>query len=160
MDYMVSLHFIDFISWGVLDNGPLYWLLQQLLKIHENLLKFVDFYKNKTKFHVIQLRSLFMIQCNVESATIFLNHLRKQPKISVVLKILNILRSISISNLRLFLFWSTGHHLRNRSTPRMARGWTPETTENAKNSKKLDIMPFKGWWRWTRITNRLLITSN
>jgi hypothetical protein len=24
MDYMVSLHFIDFISWGVLDNGPLY----------------------------------------------------------------------------------------------------------------------------------------
>jgi hypothetical protein len=26
MDYMVSLHFIDFISWGVLDNGPLYTL--------------------------------------------------------------------------------------------------------------------------------------
>jgi hypothetical protein len=24
MDYMVSLHFIDFISWGVLDNAPLY----------------------------------------------------------------------------------------------------------------------------------------
>jgi hypothetical protein len=25
MDYMVSLHFIDLISWGVLDNGgPLY----------------------------------------------------------------------------------------------------------------------------------------
>jgi hypothetical protein len=24
MDYMVSLHFIDFISWGILDNGPLY----------------------------------------------------------------------------------------------------------------------------------------
>jgi hypothetical protein len=24
MDYMLSLHFIDFISWGVLDNGPLY----------------------------------------------------------------------------------------------------------------------------------------
>jgi hypothetical protein len=24
MDYMVSLHFIDFISWGVLNNGPLY----------------------------------------------------------------------------------------------------------------------------------------
>jgi hypothetical protein len=24
MDNMVSLHFIDFISWGVLDNGPLY----------------------------------------------------------------------------------------------------------------------------------------
>jgi hypothetical protein len=24
MDFMVSLHFIDFISWGVLDNGPLY----------------------------------------------------------------------------------------------------------------------------------------
>jgi hypothetical protein len=24
MDYMVSLHFIDFVSWGVLDNGPLY----------------------------------------------------------------------------------------------------------------------------------------
>jgi hypothetical protein len=24
LDYMVSLHFIDFISWGVLDNGPLY----------------------------------------------------------------------------------------------------------------------------------------
>jgi hypothetical protein len=24
MDYMVSLHFIDFISWGVLANGPLY----------------------------------------------------------------------------------------------------------------------------------------
>jgi hypothetical protein len=24
MDYMVSLHFIDFISWGVSDNGPLY----------------------------------------------------------------------------------------------------------------------------------------
>jgi hypothetical protein len=24
MDYMVSLHFIDFISWGVLDSGPLY----------------------------------------------------------------------------------------------------------------------------------------
>jgi hypothetical protein len=24
MDYMVFLHFIDFISWGVLDNGPLY----------------------------------------------------------------------------------------------------------------------------------------
>jgi hypothetical protein len=23
MDYMVSLHFVDFISWGVLDNGPL-----------------------------------------------------------------------------------------------------------------------------------------
>jgi hypothetical protein len=23
MDYMVSLHFIYFISWGVLDNGPL-----------------------------------------------------------------------------------------------------------------------------------------
>jgi hypothetical protein len=23
MDYMVSLHFIDFISWGILDNGPL-----------------------------------------------------------------------------------------------------------------------------------------
>jgi hypothetical protein len=22
MDYMVSLHFINFISWGVLDNGP------------------------------------------------------------------------------------------------------------------------------------------
>jgi hypothetical protein len=24
MDYVVYLHFIDFISWGVLDNGPLY----------------------------------------------------------------------------------------------------------------------------------------
>jgi hypothetical protein len=24
MDYMVSLHLIDFISWGVLDDGPLY----------------------------------------------------------------------------------------------------------------------------------------
>jgi hypothetical protein len=24
MDNMLSLHFIDFISWGVLDNGPLY----------------------------------------------------------------------------------------------------------------------------------------
>jgi hypothetical protein len=24
MDYMVSLHFIDFISWGVLDNGLYY----------------------------------------------------------------------------------------------------------------------------------------
>jgi hypothetical protein len=24
MDYMVSLDFIDFISWGVLDNAPLY----------------------------------------------------------------------------------------------------------------------------------------
>jgi hypothetical protein len=24
MDYMVSLHFIDFMSGGVLDNGPLY----------------------------------------------------------------------------------------------------------------------------------------
>jgi hypothetical protein len=26
MDYMVTLHFIDLISWGVLDNGPLYTL--------------------------------------------------------------------------------------------------------------------------------------
>jgi hypothetical protein len=25
MDYMVSLHFIDFIAWGVLDNGPLHY---------------------------------------------------------------------------------------------------------------------------------------
>jgi hypothetical protein len=24
INYMVSLHFIDFISWGILDNGPLY----------------------------------------------------------------------------------------------------------------------------------------
>jgi hypothetical protein len=24
MDYMVPLHFIDFISWGILDNGPLF----------------------------------------------------------------------------------------------------------------------------------------
>jgi hypothetical protein len=24
MDYMVSLHFSQFKSWGVLDNGPLY----------------------------------------------------------------------------------------------------------------------------------------
>jgi hypothetical protein len=24
MDYMASLHFIDFISWSVMDNGPLY----------------------------------------------------------------------------------------------------------------------------------------
>jgi hypothetical protein len=24
IDYMVSLHFLDFISWGVLDNGPQY----------------------------------------------------------------------------------------------------------------------------------------
>jgi hypothetical protein len=24
MDYMVSLHFLDFIYWDVLDNGPLY----------------------------------------------------------------------------------------------------------------------------------------
>jgi hypothetical protein len=24
INYMVSLDFIDFISWGVLDNGPLY----------------------------------------------------------------------------------------------------------------------------------------
>jgi hypothetical protein len=24
MDYMVSLHFIDFISWVILDNEPLY----------------------------------------------------------------------------------------------------------------------------------------
>jgi hypothetical protein len=24
MDYMVSLHLIDYISWGVWDNGPLY----------------------------------------------------------------------------------------------------------------------------------------
>jgi hypothetical protein len=24
MDYMVSLHVIEFISWGVLDHGPLY----------------------------------------------------------------------------------------------------------------------------------------
>jgi hypothetical protein len=33
MDYMVSLHFIDLISWGILDNGPLYcitlWLYTQ-----------------------------------------------------------------------------------------------------------------------------------
>jgi hypothetical protein len=27
MDYMVSLHFIDFISWDVLDNGPCYTVL-------------------------------------------------------------------------------------------------------------------------------------
>jgi hypothetical protein len=27
MDYMVSLHFIDFISWGVLDTGPLYCII-------------------------------------------------------------------------------------------------------------------------------------
>jgi hypothetical protein len=25
MDCMVSLHFIDFISWGVLDNRPLHY---------------------------------------------------------------------------------------------------------------------------------------
>jgi hypothetical protein len=26
MDYMVSLHFIDFLSWGILDIGPLYFI--------------------------------------------------------------------------------------------------------------------------------------
>jgi hypothetical protein len=31
MDYMVSLHFIDFISWGVLDNEPLYCITLCLL---------------------------------------------------------------------------------------------------------------------------------
>jgi hypothetical protein len=34
MDYMVSLHFIDFISWGVLDNGPIYAILYYTTRSH------------------------------------------------------------------------------------------------------------------------------
>jgi hypothetical protein len=36
MDYMVSLHFIDFISWCILDTGPLYcitlWIWRAISK--------------------------------------------------------------------------------------------------------------------------------
>jgi hypothetical protein len=32
MDYMLSLHFMDFISWGVLDTGPLYCITLWLFK--------------------------------------------------------------------------------------------------------------------------------
>jgi hypothetical protein len=46
MDYMVSLHFIDFISWGVLDNGPLYcitlWLRLMLLGVSRLMLASKD----------------------------------------------------------------------------------------------------------------------
>jgi hypothetical protein len=32
MDYMVSLHFIDFISWGVFDTAPLEFVLHFALR--------------------------------------------------------------------------------------------------------------------------------
>jgi hypothetical protein len=34
MVYMVSLHFIDLISWGVLNNGPLHYTVLHFDYIH------------------------------------------------------------------------------------------------------------------------------
>jgi hypothetical protein len=38
MDYMVSLHFIDFISLGVLDTGPLYCSLYYTLTLFYHII--------------------------------------------------------------------------------------------------------------------------
>jgi hypothetical protein len=41
MDYMVSLHFIDFISWGVLDNGPLHCITLCIASTRPGVLVYV-----------------------------------------------------------------------------------------------------------------------